>query len=188
MKKKPDASPWQAVICGVGGQGVLFINHLLARAALAAGMEVMVSEVHGMAQRGGSVISHLRVGPFHSPLAPLGGVDLLFALEKYEAVRNIAYLRLGGKLAVNARNINFFSAEAQKALLKHKIEVFYKDVDSLALKNKTTANILLLAATARSGCLPLGEARLTGLVRQLYPEVMPAWELGTDEALRRYRP
>jgi indolepyruvate ferredoxin oxidoreductase beta subunit len=172
----------------VGGQGVLFINHLLAKAALAAGMEVMVSEVHGMAQRGGSVISHLRIGPFHSPLAPLGSADLLFALEKYEAVRNIPYLRQGGNLAVNARNMNFLSADAQKALLKHKIEVFYGDVDSLALKHKTMVNILLLAAAARSGCLPLGEAKLAGLVRQLHPEVMPAWELGADEALRRHRP
>ena len=63
----------QIVISGVGGQGVLFVTRLLAEAAIARGLPVLTSETHGMAQRGGSVVSHLKVGDFSSPLIRSGG-------------------------------------------------------------------------------------------------------------------
>jgi indolepyruvate ferredoxin oxidoreductase beta subunit len=71
----------QIVISGVGGQGVLFVTRLLAEAAIARGLAVLTSETHGMAQRGGSVVSHLKVGDFSSPLIRSGCADGLLGLK-----------------------------------------------------------------------------------------------------------
>jgi indolepyruvate ferredoxin oxidoreductase beta subunit len=148
---------WQAVICGVGGQGVLYVNRILALAAQAMNLEVLVSEVHGMAQRGGSVISHLRAGMFRSPLVPMGQADLLFALEKNEAIRNISYLRPQGRLAVNAPNLKFLSEESREQLARQQIKIFALDADIKARQSGNPVNILLLAGAAKAGFLPAGE-------------------------------
>lgn len=75
------------VITGVGGQGVLLVTRVLAEAALSRGTEATVSEVHGMAQRGGSVVSNVRFGPASSPLVSRGEADAIMALEPMEALR-----------------------------------------------------------------------------------------------------
>ena len=71
----------QLIISGVGGQGILFVTRLLAETAIAAGMPVLTSETHGMAQRGGIVISHLKVGEYTSPLVRPGQADGLLSLK-----------------------------------------------------------------------------------------------------------
>ena len=76
-----DQQQYQIVISGVGGQGVLFVTRLLAEAAIGKGLPVFTSETHGMAQRGGTVISHLKVGRFASPLIMPGAADGLNALK-----------------------------------------------------------------------------------------------------------
>ena len=89
-------------LCGVGGQGVLVVSRLIAEAALHAGFDVRRSEVHGMSQRGGSVISQVRYGDrVHSPLIPDGASDILIALELLEAARYLHALRTDGVLLVN---------------------------------------------------------------------------------------
>ena len=76
------------LMAGVGGQGVLLASETLALAALAQGLEVTQSEVHGVAQRGGSVVSHVRFGPqVHSPLIRCGEADVLYSGEPLEALR-----------------------------------------------------------------------------------------------------
>jgi indolepyruvate ferredoxin oxidoreductase beta subunit len=92
------------IIAGVGGQGVLFTTRLLAQTSVYLGQSVMVSEVHGMSQRGGSVISHLRIGSSEAPLIRRGTADLLLGLAPDEAVRNLAFLRRGGVAFVNSEN------------------------------------------------------------------------------------
>jgi indolepyruvate ferredoxin oxidoreductase beta subunit len=95
-----------ALMAGVGGQGVLVAGETLALAALAAGLEVKQSEVHGVAQRGGSVVSHVRFGPrVHSPLVPCGDADLLCAAERLEALRYAHYLKPGGTIVMDDRPI-----------------------------------------------------------------------------------
>jgi indolepyruvate ferredoxin oxidoreductase beta subunit len=91
----------QIVISGVGGQGVLFITRLLAEAALQQQGSVLSSETHGMAQRGGTVISHLKVGPFHSPLIRSGQADLLLALKEDNVLLHRHYLRPQGLIFFN---------------------------------------------------------------------------------------
>ena len=90
------------LLVGVGGQGVLLAGDILAQVGLKAGYDVKKAEVHGMAQRGGSVVSHVRwAEKVLSPLIGRGEVDYLLALEKLEALRHIEMLRPGGTALVN---------------------------------------------------------------------------------------
>ncbi len=89
-------------ICGVGGQGILMASDLLADVLLAAGFQVKKSEVHGMSQRGGDVISTVRFGrEVFSPLPALNATDYILAFEKLEALRNVNYLAPRGVMLVN---------------------------------------------------------------------------------------
>jgi indolepyruvate ferredoxin oxidoreductase beta subunit len=90
------------VLCGLGGQGILFMTRVLAQAALNQGLPVMGAETHGMAQRGGSVISHLRLGEVESSLVRMGTAHFLLSLEENEGYRNLPFLSKGGKMYVNA--------------------------------------------------------------------------------------
>lgn len=94
------------VLCGVGGQGTILAADLLARAARAAGFEVKVSEIHGMAQRGGAVTTVVRFGDdVRSMVADPGCADCIVSFETTEALRNRAFLKEGGYLLVSAETI-----------------------------------------------------------------------------------
>ena len=94
------------VIVGVGGQGTLLASKILGHIALEEGCDVKVSEVHGMAQRGGSVITHVRVGErVHAPLVSMGSADYLLAFEELEAARAISFLKPGGCLITSSQRI-----------------------------------------------------------------------------------
>ncbi|MFO7941445.1 MAG: indolepyruvate oxidoreductase subunit beta [Bacillota bacterium] len=85
------------LVSGVGGQGVILATDVIAEVFLRAGFDVKKSEVHGMSQRGGSVLSHVRRGEeVHSPLIPTGTVDALLAMESLEALRYVHTLKAGG--------------------------------------------------------------------------------------------
>jgi indolepyruvate ferredoxin oxidoreductase beta subunit len=94
------------MMAGVGGQGIILASDILAAVAIVAGYDAKKSDVHGMAQRGGSVVSHIRLaGQVHSPLIARGCVDYLVAFEKLEAGRWVEYLRPGGIAIVNDQAI-----------------------------------------------------------------------------------
>jgi indolepyruvate ferredoxin oxidoreductase beta subunit len=84
------------LIAGVGGQGVLTLSRIIGEASLASGLNVLVAETHGLSQRGGAVVVHVRIGDVDSPLVPLGEADLMIGLELLEVIRNIGYMRRGG--------------------------------------------------------------------------------------------
>lgn len=92
------------ILCGVGGQGVLSLAAIIARTAVSEGLTVRQSEVHGMAQRGGAVLAHLRIadGPIASDLVPRGGADLVLSLEPVESLRYASWLAPGGALVTAA--------------------------------------------------------------------------------------
>ena len=92
----------QVIISGVGGQGVLFVTRLLAEAAIAKGLSVITSETHGMAQRGGTVVSHLKVGDFSSPLIRPAQADGLIALKAESVAVHGAYVRPDGWIVANS--------------------------------------------------------------------------------------
>jgi len=94
------------VIVGVGGQGTLLASKILGRLALKEGCGVKVSEVHGMSQRGGSVITHVRVGDrVHSPIVTPGEADFLLSFEELEAARAASFLKADGVAIVNTQCI-----------------------------------------------------------------------------------
>ena len=95
------------LLAGVGGQGTILASDVLAEVALAAGYDVKKSEVHGMAQRGGSVNTHIRwdADQVHSPLIGLGEADLLLVFEEAEALRYAEFLKPGGAAIVNCHAI-----------------------------------------------------------------------------------
>ena len=93
-------------IAGVGGQGTILAGKIISTVALQRGLDVKLSETHGMAQRGGSVVTHVRLGPkVYSPLAEKGEVDFLLAFEQLEALRWLDYLAPTGTVIVNRQKL-----------------------------------------------------------------------------------
>ncbi|MDR0324210.1 MAG: 2-oxoacid:acceptor oxidoreductase family protein, partial [Treponema sp.] len=93
---------FNCLIAGVGGQGTVLASKLIAAAAMKSGFSVRTTETIGMAQRGGSVVSHVRIGDdIFSPLIPVGRADALVAFEPGEAVRQLPFLKDGGVLIVS---------------------------------------------------------------------------------------
>lgn len=91
------------ILCGVGGQGTVLASKLIAAAAMARGEAAHTAETIGMAQRGGSVVSHVRIGEgVYSPIIPKGQADLMIAFEPAEAVRNMTYLKPGAAAVVSS--------------------------------------------------------------------------------------
>ncbi len=90
------------MVAGIGGQGILFATRVLGHIALEKGLPVIGSEVHGMSQRGGSVLSHFKIGAYRSPLIAAGEADILLAFDQTEALRNYHFLREGGQVILNA--------------------------------------------------------------------------------------
>ena len=94
------------LLCGVGGQGTVLASRIIAAAAMAKGLHAKTAETIGMAQRGGSVVSHVRIGEeIASPMIPLGTADVIIGFEPGEAAANIKYLKEGGVLILSSRQV-----------------------------------------------------------------------------------
>ena len=96
------AARWQILVSGVGGQGVLFVSRLLAEAAIERSLSVITSEIHGMAQRGGTVVSHLKVGGFPGPLIREGQADGIIVLREENLAPHGRFLSPSGWAVVNS--------------------------------------------------------------------------------------
>ena len=127
----------QILISGVGGQGVLFVTGLLAEAAIDNGLPVFTSETHGMAQRGGTVVSHFKVGDFSSPLIRLSQADGLLVLKEENIAQHGAFLKKGGWAVVNSGN----DLKIDKGMVARGV-----DADRLAQKisNPKSVNLIVL--------------------------------------------
>jgi indolepyruvate ferredoxin oxidoreductase beta subunit len=165
------AAGFQGLVAGVGGQGVIFVTRLLSAGLKPKYPKILVSEVHGMAQRGGSVVSHLKAGDFAGPLVRLGAADLLLSLEPGEAIRNLPYLRPQGALVVSAPDVSFLSARGQKELAAHTERTLFVDAAAAALQAGAPkgANVVLLAAAAAAGMLPIDFKELSQTLDALSP-------------------
>jgi indolepyruvate ferredoxin oxidoreductase beta subunit len=94
------------LLAGVGGQGILRASDILCRVFMAAGLDVKKSEVHGMAQRGGCVTSHVRYGEkVHSPLSKINDIDILVSFEKMDTLRYLDYVKETGTIIINTEEI-----------------------------------------------------------------------------------
>jgi indolepyruvate ferredoxin oxidoreductase beta subunit len=165
----------QIIVSGRGGQGALTLTRLLAEAAAAAGLSVITSETHGMAQRGGTVISMVKVGPFRGPLIPAGEADRGLFLHPKNLPVHRYYLKPGGAVFVNA------AAPGD-----------YLNVDARALAEKhglppVAANLILLGYAAGQGGLFAGPDLLGEVVAARTPErfreaSLKAFQIGLDAA------
>jgi indolepyruvate ferredoxin oxidoreductase, beta subunit len=149
------------LLVGVGGQGILLASEILAETFMLAGYDVKKSEIHGMSQRGGSVVSHVRYGNrVFSPIVPEGQGDILFGFELMETYRYLPLLKTGGAVVVNDLSIPPSSVlmgrepypEGLADLIKKSFPDFLLvDGSKLAAEagNARTANTVLLGAVSR---------------------------------------
>lgn len=179
------------VLAGVGGQGTILAGDVLAKVAVAAGYDVKLSEVHGMAQRGGSVDTVVRYGErVRSPITDPGGADQLVAFELIEAARKLCYLKPQGRLLVNSRMIEPLpvligdcpAPVGLEAVLQAEGAVFL-DAEVLACEagSPKSANVVLLGALSTGLEFPEEAWRsvISGRVPPKTVEVnMRAFELG----------
>ncbi|NLV37471.1 MAG: indolepyruvate oxidoreductase subunit beta [Clostridiaceae bacterium] len=116
------------MIVGVGGQGTLMASRLLGNVAMQLGYDVKVSEVHGMSQRGGSVVTYVKMGKkIYSPIIEKGEADIILAFEKLEALRWIDYLKQGGALILNDQQIDPMPVITGKAIYPESIIERFED-------------------------------------------------------------
>jgi indolepyruvate ferredoxin oxidoreductase beta subunit len=165
----PHPEPQQLVISGIGGQGVLFVTRLLAEAAIAKDLAVFASETHGMAQRGGTVVSHLKVGPFSSPLIRPAEADGLLALKAENMAQHGGFLKDGGWAVVN---------EAPSADADDRHPTFRLDADALAghIHNPKAVNLIMLGYALSPDRKPTSGS---GLLFCTYEDVLAAVETVT---------
>ncbi len=124
------------MIVGVGGQGSLLASKLLGYLLLQEGYDVKVSEVHGMSQRGGSVVTYVRFGDkVYSPIIDKGEADFIVSFEKLEAVRYVEFLKIGGRIVTNTQEVDpmpvITGAMEYPENLIEKVEKLGIDVDAL---------------------------------------------------------
>ncbi|PIP13194.1 MAG: indolepyruvate oxidoreductase subunit beta [bacterium (Candidatus Stahlbacteria) CG23_combo_of_CG06-09_8_20_14_all_34_7] len=152
----------KVIIAGVGGQGILLASDILCEAAMKAGFDTKKSEVHGMSQRGGDVVSHVIFGEkVYSPLISYDEADIILSFEQVEALRNIDYLKKDGVIIVNtmkilplpvASGIADYPNDSIGEIKKFAKNTIVIDAESIAneLGNRRVMNIVLLGIMARN--------------------------------------
>jgi len=167
----------QMVISGVGGQGVLLVTRIFSEFALQEGFPIIGSEDHGMSQRGGSVMTHLKIGDFDSPLVKKGSADILLSLDKNEAYKTLPYLkpslngRNGGLCFINAPDPNYMNEEINAYLKEKGIETYVFGADHLAreMGSVQSANIALIGFAAAHARFPFPCERLREAIEKVTP-------------------
>lgn len=170
------------VLCGVGGQGTVLASKLVAAAAMVQGKKVMSAETIGMAQRGGSVFSHLRVGDeLYSPMIAEGTADLILGFEPGETVRMLPFLKKDGQVIVSSRAVmpvtaslaaTDYTAENMLAYLRkkvHKLLIVDTDAACKELGSAKVMNVLMLGAAIHSGALDLRMEDIEETLRNRLP-------------------
>ena len=148
------------ILAGVGGQGVLSVSAVIAGATARLGWNVKQSEVHGMAQRGGAVLAHLRMAdePVYSDLIPRGGADLILSLEPMESLRYLEYLSPTGTIATDTHPVRNIDD--------------YPDLDRLLETVRSTGTAILVEATSlarQAGNVKAANMVMVGVVAHLLP-------------------
>lgn len=168
--------PVNILFSGVGGQGILLASEIMAHTMIKAGLDVKKSEVHGMAQRGGSVTAHLRYGEkVYSPLIEPGAADIQVAFEMLESLRYLPLLRKTGKIVVNTQQISPPAVSLGKAVYPEKIIETLTDrglavypIDALAIAEKLgelrTVNMVLVGAL--SGFVEASESAFLDVINE----------------------
>ncbi len=180
---KGEEMKYDILIAGVGGQGVVLASRMLALAAMKAGFRVSTAETIGMSQREGSVSSHIRIGDeISGSLIPAGQADLLIGLEPAETVRNLPFLKKGGKIIVNSYSIppaskppgspEYDPVALLSFLKSHAPDLLCLNFTQLAEEAGTfrAANVAMLGAAAGTGILPFSNEIIQSVLETEIPE------------------
>ncbi|NLX03387.1 MAG: indolepyruvate oxidoreductase subunit beta [Syntrophomonadaceae bacterium] len=167
------------LIVGVGGQGTLLTSRILAQVAVDLGYDVKVSEIHGMAQRGGSVVSQVRYGEkIYSPIISKGDADIILAFEKLEAARWLDYLKPDGMIIINDDRVDPLPVMSGKLKYPEDIDqrigqmvekTMVVDASSIAIEcgNVRAANVVLVGILAAAIGIP--EAEVEKAIHAMVP-------------------
>ncbi len=180
------------MIVGVGGQGTLLASRILGNLVIGEGYDVKVSEVHGMSQRGGSVVTYVKYGDkVYSPIIDKGGADIILAFEMLEAYRALPFLKKGGKMLANTQKIDPMPVIVGKMeypnnigeKLKEKVDLTTIDALSLAQEagNIKAVNVVLIGVLAKNSEIPYEKwvAAIEKTVPQKFLEInKKAFDLG----------
>ena len=184
------------LVSGVGGQGIILASDIMTEVFLGAGFDVKKSEVHGMAQRGGSVTSHVRFGrKVYSPIIKQGEVDILFSFEELEGLRWLNYVKPDGVILLNNHRVNPPAVNLGQmeypgdipGIIRKRFDKFHLvDGTKLALEagNVRAANVVLLGAISK--LFDVEEAHwVKAILRHLPPRVhevnRKAFAMGRDQ-------
>lgn len=183
------------MIVGVGGQGTLLASRILGNMLVSEGYDVKVSEVHGMSQRGGSVVTYVKFGDkVQSPIIDHGEADIILAFEELEAYRYLPYLKKGGKIICNSQNIDpmpviigakEYPKDIVEKIKEKNVEIISVDADKLAFEagNIKTVNVALIGVMSSQTDIP-EEVWLSAIKSTVPPKVvdvnLKAFELGRN--------
>lgn len=183
MSQKNDNEKFNILLVGVGGQGILTSAMVMGEAAVNADINVLGAETHGMAQRGGSVEVHIRLGNVSSPLIPVAGADTVLSMEPVEALRFSRYIKEGTKVVLNTRSIVPLSVsmegleypsieEITETLEELGCEVFPFDATAIAerVARAQATNVVMLGALSRAVELPFDIQSLENGLKQVLPQ------------------
>jgi len=162
------------VLAGVGGQGTLVAGKLLGFAAMKLGLDVKVSEVHGMSQRGGSVITYVRIGrKVYSPIIEAGTADYCLAFEELEGLRWSGLLKKGGTMIINSQKIRPLPVLMGKAEYPADIR---KVLEDAAADNARIVEIDALALALSAGSAKAVNMVMLGALSYISEIPLPIWE------------
>lgn len=175
---------YQMIVVGVGGQGILTISDVISIAARKKGLHILGSEVHGMAQKGGSVITNLKIGTeLYSPTIPLGSAEVLIGLEQNETLRYLEYLKPNG-IVITSRTVLYpvtwkkdkkaadqARENIEENLRKFNAKIIQIDAEKLALEAglSLAQNVVLLGALSQVKGFPLAEEELREALKERVP-------------------
>ncbi|MEA1992777.1 MAG: indolepyruvate ferredoxin oxidoreductase subunit beta [Euryarchaeota archaeon] len=179
------------IISGVGGQGNLLASQILAKAALDKDHRVRIGETHGMAQRGGAVTSHVRIGDIYGALVPEGRCDYLLGFEPVEALRQIKYMKEDGVAVVNEKPVVPVTVSIGEAEYPNPEEVL-REIESYCtlhrfdaykiakkLGNPIVMNIIMIGALCKKGeKLPFDKEDIKEVLKEKIPQNFLELDLG----------
>jgi len=171
---------YDVILAGVGGQGVLSVASIIARAALSEGLSARQSEVHGMAQRGGAVLAHLRLSDkeIAGDLVPKGGADLIISMEPLESLRYVSWLKESGAVVTASQPLvnisNYPSIEEIISIIKRLPVWRLVEADALAKEAGLARAVNSVMVGASSFFLPVSSKSLEKTIANVFSKKEPS--------------
>jgi indolepyruvate ferredoxin oxidoreductase beta subunit len=153
----------------VGGQGILFTSRIFSELGLKLDLEVTGAETHGMSQRGGSVVAHIKIGGYQSPIIRGGTADILYSLDENEAYKGLHFVKEGGLCFVNMSDDVRFNPQILNHLDKKGIAFHAVDASGIAMEmgSVRAANICLIGFSAGTGLVPFAYDDLKNVLQSI---------------------